>query len=445
MVRMFRLKNVKIVDTISGLVGAPLNVIIAGNNVKDICETCEPLADDVLEVECTGKYAIPGLFDCHTHLATLTYQPPDVEREIFDECQLDGSFEEGNLTQSVLPDFIQRGITQVRDLGGPIETLQRMKRDIEDEVMKGPDILFAGPMLEMPPLTGAQMNERWPGWMVAIDSVESAEEAVESLAENGVFCFKAFGRFENEVLESFVSHAANTDLPVTLDPGPTFFHDIDIYKGLDLGIQCFEHAKSLWRSVLKDDFKEKHDRLKSKRPEDQAAFAQQLMSVGSESISISKLNMLAEEMSSAHAILCPTLHISKLYSEKPEIFNDQEPEKFRPLFATLFEVGCVIVSHLAKRGIRMLVGQDGYIPRFTHQEMILLSENGLSSTEILKGATIYPAEWLGLTAMYGSIETGKKANLVILDDNPIADIRNTQKIRMVILDGRIAYQSSRFY
>ena len=128
-----------------------------------------------------------------------------------------------------------------------------------------------------------------------------------------------------------------------------------------------------------------------------------------------------------------------------EVFNDQEPEKFRPIFATMFEVGRVIVNHLAKRGIRMLVGQDGYIPRFTHQEMLLLSENGLRPLEILKGATVYPAQWFGLTEKYGSIETGKKANLVILDANPIEDIRNAQNIRMVILDGQIVYQSERFH
>ncbi len=445
MVRMFRLKNLNIVDTISGLVKVPLNVIISGNNIKDICETSEPFADDILEVDCTGKYAIPGLFDSHTHLATLTNQPAEVEREIFNECQLMETFEGGKLDRLVLPDFVRRGITQIRDLGGPVETLRRMKRDIVDKVMKGPDILYAGPMLEMPPLTGAQMNERWPGWTVAVESEDHAETIVTSLKEDRVSCLKAFGRFKSAVLESLVSHAREMDLPVTCDPGPTFFHDIDVSKGLYLGIRCFEHAKSIWYSVLKDDLKCEHDQLKSAKREERGEYTQKLMSAGPESISIPKLDELAGEMAADNTLLCPTLHIFKFYSEKPEVFNDQEPEKFRPIFATMFEVGRVIVNHLAKRGIRMLVGQDGYIPRFTHQEMLLLSENGLRPLEILKGATVYPAQWFGLTEKYGSIETGKKANLVILDANPIEDIRNAQNIRMVILDGQIVYQSERFH
>jgi len=445
MAQLLCLKQVRIIDTATGLVRELLDVVISDGEIQDVCESASPLSEGVMEIDCHGQYAIPGFFDCHTHLAALTNQPPEVEREIFDECQLRGSFEEGCLARPVLQDFVRRGITQVRDLGGPVHGLQGMKPDRVTATVFGPDILYAGPMLEMPPLTGAEMNERWPGWTVAIDSAGSAEEVVASLVESGVSCLKVFGRFEDEVLESFVSRAAEAGLPVACDPGRTFFHDIDIRKGIRLGVRCFEHAKSLWYSVLKDDLKDEHDRLRTAGPEERGRFAQRLMELGSESISISALDELADAMLVSRTLLCPTLHVCKFFSEKPEVFNDQEPEKFRPAFATLFEVGRVIVGRLAECGVPMLVGQDGYIPRFTHEEMNLLSENGLSPAEILRGATIYPAEWLGLTEMYGSIETGKKANLVILDANPIEDIRNTQNVGMVILDGQIVYQSERFH
>ncbi|MCX6142516.1 MAG: amidohydrolase family protein [Ignavibacteriales bacterium] len=121
------------------------------------------------------------------------------------------------------------------------------------------------------------------------------------------------------------------------------------------------------------------------------------------------------------------------------MFSDAEPEKFGPIFAKLFEIGCLIVSELAKYEVRMLVGQDGYIPRFTHSEMVLLSQNGLSAMDVLKGATRYPAEWLGIADKYGSIAAGKRANLVILDRNPVEDIRNVQSVHMVVRDGAIAF------
>jgi len=444
MAQFIHLQKVRIIDTATGLVRKPLDVLISDDEIQDICESEPSLPEGVIEVDCSGQYAIPGFFDCHTHLAALANQPPEVEREIFDECQLRGSFEQGCLARPVLQDFVRRGVTQVRDLGGPVDVLQGMKRDVSSGSVSGPVIFYAGPMLEMPPLTAAEMNERWPGWTVAIDSVGSAEEVVASLAESGVSCLKVFGRFEEEVLYSLVSCAGRAGLPVTCDPGPTFFHDIDIRKGIRLGIRCFEHAKSLWCSVLKDDLKDEHDRLRAAGPAERGQFAQQLMAIGSESISISALDELADAMLASRTLLCPTLHICKFFSEKPEVFNDQEPEKFRPAFATLFEVGRVIVGRLAEWGVPMLIGQDGYIPRFTHAEMNLLSENGLSPAEILRGATVCPAKWFGLTGMYGSIAPGKKANLVILDANPIEDIRNTQDVGLVILDGQVVYQSERF-
>jgi len=441
--RTIKLKKVNIVDTISGSISAPLDLIISESEIKDISEIGTSTTNDITEIDCTGKFVIPGLFDCHTHLAALTEQPPEVQREIFEECRTGNTFEEDCFERLVLQDFIRWGITQVRDLGGPVETLQRMKRDISEGTVNGPDIFYAGPMLEMPPLTGASMNERWPGWTVAVESQNCTEEIVSSLADRGVACLKVFGRFEEEILGSFISHAENRGLPVTCDPGPTFFHDIDIRRGLDRGIRCFEHAKSLWYPVLEDYLKAEHDKLKNAVPEKRQRFVSRLMSLGPESISLPRLNELADVMAENRAWLCPTLNICKFYSDKPEVFTDQEPEKYGPVFKTLFDVGCVIVGQLAKRGVRMMVGQDGYIPRFTHRELVLLSENGLSAAEILKGATIYPAEWLGIEDKYGSIAIGKKANLILLDKNPIEDVRNTQAIDTVISDGCIVYESKR--
>ncbi len=293
-------------------------------------------------------------------------------------------------------------------------------------------------MLEMPPLRGAQMNERWPGWTMAVTSSADAEEVVRSLHRADVKMLKVFGRFETEVLDSLVSCAGQFNLPVTCDPGPTFFHDISVDIGIDSGIRCFEHAKSVWYTVLKDRLRNEHDELRGASPEVKNDFVQRLFDMGPESISISKLGKLAEVMNETGTLLCPTLHIFKFYSEKPQVFSDTEPEKFGPIFTKLFEIGCLIVSELAKYEVRILVGQDGYIPRFTHGEMVLLSQNGLSAIEILKGATRYPAEWLGIADKYGSIAAGKKANLVVLERNPVEDIRNAQSVYVVVRDGVVA-------
>jgi imidazolonepropionase-like amidohydrolase len=72
-----------------------------------------------------------------------------------------------------------------------------------------------------------------------------------------------------------------------------------------------------------------------------------------------------------------------------------------------------------------------------HDEIELLVEAGLTPMEALQSATRNPARYLGKIAEMGTLEPGKVADLVLLDADPLADIRNARKIRMVVLRGRI--------
>jgi imidazolonepropionase-like amidohydrolase len=97
---------------------------------------------------------------------------------------------------------------------------------------------------------------------------------------------------------------------------------------------------------------------------------------------------------------------------------------------------------LNEAGVLLLAGTDVGIPTLIpglslHEELELLVGAGLTPLEVLRTATINPARVLGQTDSLGSIDVGKLADLVLLDANPLADIRNTQRIRAVIADGRL--------
>src|SRR5262249_6152228 len=77
-----------------------------------------------------------------------------------------------------------------------------------------------------------------------------------------------------------------------------------------------------------------------------------------------------------------------------------------------------------------------------HDELMLLVAAGLTPAEALRAATLDPARFLGLNETLGTIDTGKVADLVLLDGNPLEDIRNTQRIDAVIANGRLFERKS---
>jgi hypothetical protein len=97
---------------------------------------------------------------------------------------------------------------------------------------------------------------------------------------------------------------------------------------------------------------------------------------------------------------------------------------------------------LKKAGVGLLAGTDTpqpfVYPGFSlHEELELLVRSGLTPLEALRTATYNPAQFLGALDSLGSIEKGKIADLLLLDGNPLSDIRNTRRISAVIANGRV--------
>src|SRR5262249_5093594 len=107
----------------------------------------------------------------------------------------------------------------------------------------------------------------------------------------------------------------------------------------------------------------------------------------------------------------------------------------------LFERELQLVGDMHRAGVRFMTGTDlsgAYVfAGFSvHHEMELLVRAGLTPLEALQASTRNPATFLGEEKSGGTVEIGKIANLVLLEANPLEDIRNTQRINAVILKGQ---------
>ncbi len=435
------LKNVNLLDVEKGILRDGVDILIEDDRIKQVGKVDAIDKSSLNRIDCSHKYTLPGFFECHAHLTVLTNQPDDDKKEILEECGIQGGNSSEELDGQVLREFVNKGIAQIRDCGGPVETLKAMKDRIRLGECVGPDLFYAGPMLEKSPLRGAENNKRWPGFTVAVDAKKDAENIIERISDEGASLTKTFGKFDEEVLRYLLEKAKERNLPVTHDPGPTFFHAVPVDRAIDLGIRCIEHGKSPWYVGLKDDLKSEHDELIDADPEAQEGFIQKMFSMGTESISLNRLQQLTEKMHNGNVYICPTLHVFRHYAERPEQFNPKEPEKFRKRFETLYEVASFITREMIKSSIKILVGHDGWNPLFTLEEMQELSHIGLSESEIIKGATIYPAQWLGIDDKFGSISPSKKANVLVLDKNPLEDIGNMRSVHAVIKSGKIVFQT----
>ncbi|HSN68186.1 MAG TPA: amidohydrolase family protein, partial [Thermoanaerobaculia bacterium] len=97
-----------------------------------------------------------------------------------------------------------------------------------------------------------------------------------------------------------------------------------------------------------------------------------------------------------------------------------------------------IAKELADRGVHVQIGAHGQREGLgAHWELWMFNQGGMTPLQSLRAATLWGAEYFGMERDLGSLETGKLADLVVLDANPLENIRNSESVRWVMINGRI--------
>jgi imidazolonepropionase-like amidohydrolase len=420
---VFSIVNVTLIDVKSGVAQVHRNIVVRNGKIDDVRYTSEVKGKlPGVQINGTGKYLIPGLWDMHVHMVFGDWFPHNKE--------------------ITLPLFVANGITGVRDMGGELEVLQQWRKEIAAGTLIGPRMVISGPMLDGP-------QPRFPS-SIAIKTPEDGRRAVDDLKKRGVDFIKLQSLIPRDAVFAiadeakkqgitFVGHVPDSVRASEMSNAgqKSFEHLIGIFEGASpLEYQFLRGPKSPGKflATYDDDLAARLFALLAKNQTWQCPTL-----VWERGGNLIELSDFAHD---PHAKYVPSYWKDVTWKR----FTDQVEHEFNtddlPTRMRFVQKELEVVNAMHKAGIPFLAGTDTppgvYIfPGFSlHQELQRFVAAGFTPMDALRTATLNPAKFLGLENEQGTIERGKLADMVLLDANPLDDIRNTQKISGVVANGR---------
>ncbi len=409
-------------------------VLLRGNLIAAISEAPPP--DDARVIDARGKFLIPGLCDMHVHIAGVTADPK-WSRE------------------TLLTLLVANGVTTVRDMGGDLSALQSWRREIAAGKLVGPRIYCPGPMLD-----GGKSD---PPALIAISTPDDGRAAVGDLKAKGADFIKVLSRLDRESYFAIADEAKKQRMTfVGHVPNALSAREVS-----EAGQKSIEH---IFYSNLAFDCSGREDDLRAKstaaRAKRDSAGAAAARDEANASFDPKKVEALAKTMVQNKTWLVPTLVAIRAIAQQRELARAHPPElaylpsalreKWTPTeiekevspevakwYLAQFQNDLKIARALHAAGVQMMAGSDSLDPfnfpgPSLHDELKLLTEIGFTPLQALQAATSSPAQFLEASGAggWGAIQTGRVADLVLLEADPLADISNTKKIAAVVVAGK---------
>jgi len=411
------IRNVRVVHG-DGRVTPRATVVVSGGVISQIQPAAreraaadEPPARRV--VDGAGRTMIPGLIDAHVHVEAWT---PAV--------------------------FLKYGVTTVRDLHSDPGVIFPMARE---ESVSRPRIVTSGPLID-----GA--GSFWKN-AVQVRNVGEARAAVRRQIEQGARVIKVYTRLDPALLSIIAAEARARDVPVAAHLGRT-----TATEAADAGVTSIEHLSGISDAASDDPERllKAHDDFLG----GWTAFELEWLRVPP-----ARLEAVARQLIARGVVIVPTLALHEAFSRlldadlkndpaladvPPEVVRGWDPADIcgrarwtadtMARFKQVLPILERFVGTYAKLGGRIAAGTDTpqqfVVPGASlHRELELYVASGLSPAQALRAATVEAAALLGMQDRVGVIDEGKAADFVLLDADPLADIRNTRRIWMVFRDG----------
>jgi hypothetical protein len=448
--RVVAIRGVTVVDVRNGSLHRDHTVLVAGNRISAVGPVDGvAVPNDAEIVEAAGAYLIPGLWDMHVHSVANVA----VDSSITSVAAHDWHF----------PLFLAHGVTGVRNMNDGTGDLtlalsKSVGRRLAEGDLRGPPrFLSAGPSIDGDPPLGSNS--------VVVRTEAEARAAVGQLVSNGANLVKVYENLSREAYFAIMDEARRKRIPVD---GHVPFR-VTLEEAAKAGQRTLEHPDGLATACSNAAEAERrrfadvltgYDSLPDVEKflamfrhvralndsRDPAACVSAIAAYRRTGVAVTADLVAYHHVVHAKQILSD---VARMRLVPPQIRRNWETRlgseafrEFQSILRPIIPLELKNVHFFNEAGVLLLAGTDVGVPFQVpgislHVELERLVEAGLSPLEALRTATLNPARVLEMADSLGAIEPGKLADLVLLDANPLEDIRNTQKIRAVVADGRL--------
>lgn len=413
-------------------------VVLSGSRILKVGSMGQYRYPGAAVIDLSGGWLVPGFMDLHAHMDFEGHQIP------------------AELEARRAATLLAFGITTIRSPGGPPGVGTSLRDGIAAGKALGPRMFTAGRVIDMP-------GGMWAGSPagVALSTPEEVRAEVRRQVAEGVDWVKFYTQINPELLRAGIEEAHAAGVRVIGHLGATSWTE-----AARLGIDAVTHSGapgSSWQ-FLPADVQTRFREFYFPNPR----FDPTLFKPWRQAVNLDgpEMEALISALVAHHVEVNPTLDIAEAlywgddatmleglepdYATPPEAVGRKERFPYsaswpasnmvdaRATFPVLLE----IVRRFYRRGVLLTTGTDIAIPPWItpgvslHHEMELLVRAGIPPLDVLTIASANGARALGILDDVGTIEPGKRADLVALSADPVKDIRNTRRIAFVLLAGK---------
>ena len=344
-------------------------------------------------INTTGATMLPGLWDMHTHYAQAEWGPI----------------------------YLAAGVTTVRDVGNQLDFLLGARQAIASGRGIGPRLLAAGI------IDGDAPNAMG---VARAGTPQQGMEWVRRYHAAGLEQIKIYGSVAPEVLQAITAEAHAQKMTVTGHVP----RGLDAYQGVAAGMDQINHVQFVLRMMRAagDSTPLTMDDPEAKRA---IAFLQQHGTVIDPTIALAELNShpIDQPVSAFEPgvdKVAPELRAALTHTGAPPERAVAAKAQYRTLLA--------IVRALHRAGVAIVAGTDLAVPGHSlHRELELYVEAGFTPMEAIQSATLQAARAMGLERESGTLRPGLRADVLVVDGNPLARISDTRNVRLVVANGRV--------